>query len=109
RVSMVNLVDSENARKLCYEGFPLTLKCVSSPARPVPSIQWFLQASNATDATIFIANITEMNKTNNDLLHVKESEITILPKRGQTYTIHCAGNIDDQEAVNSTIVDIDIL
>ncbi|KAL3887395.1 hypothetical protein ACJMK2_027337, partial [Sinanodonta woodiana] len=80
------------------------MKCTSSPARPVPSIKWFLQASDGTNASTFIANITEMNKTNTDGLHVTESEITIILKRGQTYSIYCAGNIDGQQAVNSANV-----
>ncbi|KAL3887373.1 hypothetical protein ACJMK2_027315, partial [Sinanodonta woodiana] len=109
QVSKVILVDSESGTKVCYEGFPQTLKCVSSPARPVPIIQWFPQTNNATNAGTLITNITEMNTTNNDGLIVKESEITIIPKRDQIYSIHCAGNIDGQPAVNSTIVDIDVL
>ncbi|KAL3887407.1 hypothetical protein ACJMK2_027349, partial [Sinanodonta woodiana] len=96
-----NLLDSKRRTKVCYEGFPQTMKCTSSPARPVPSIQWFLQASDGTNTSTFIANITEMNKTNTDGLYVKESELTIIPKRDQTFAIYCAGNIDGQPAVNS--------
>ncbi|KAL3887393.1 hypothetical protein ACJMK2_027335, partial [Sinanodonta woodiana] len=108
-VDKVNLLESKSRTNVCYEGFPQTMKCTSSPARPVPSIKWFIQASDGTNASTFIANITEMNKTNTDGLHVKESEITIIPERDQTYSIYCAGNIDGQQAVNSTIVDIDVL
>ncbi|KAL3887381.1 hypothetical protein ACJMK2_027323, partial [Sinanodonta woodiana] len=108
-VGKVNLLESKSRTKVCYEGVPQTMKCTSSPARPVPSIKWFLQASNATNATTFIANITEMNKTNNDGLHVTESEITIILKRDQTYSIYCAGNIGGQQAVNSAIIDLYVL
>ncbi|KAL3887379.1 hypothetical protein ACJMK2_027321, partial [Sinanodonta woodiana] len=108
-VSKFNLLDSKRRTKVCYEGFPQTMKCTSSPARPVPSIQWFLLANDGTNASTFIANITEMNKTNTDGLYVKESELTIIPKRNQTFAIYCAGNIDGQPAVNSANIHLYVL
>ncbi|KAL3887439.1 hypothetical protein ACJMK2_027381 [Sinanodonta woodiana] len=103
-VSKVHLLDSESGRKEWYEGFSQTLECITSPARPVPSIQWFPRTSSITNA-----NITEINKTYDNGLHVIESKITIIPKRDLINTIFCSGNIDGQQAVHSTIVRIDVL
>ncbi|KAL3887414.1 hypothetical protein ACJMK2_027356, partial [Sinanodonta woodiana] len=103
-VGNVTLVDSESGTQIWYEGCPQKLKCVTSPARPVPIIQWFPEPNNATNA-----NITNKNITNTNGLVVTESEITIIPKRDQIYSIYCAGNIEGQQAVNSTIVEIYVL
>ncbi|KAK3590650.1 hypothetical protein CHS0354_013684 [Potamilus streckersoni] len=109
-VSNVNILDSENGTNVFYEGFPQTLKCVSSRSRPVPIIRWFLRTNNAFNSmTCITNNITERNTSDINGLHVTESEITLIPKRDQIYKIFCVGNIYGQQAVESKLVEIDVL
>ncbi|KAL3887458.1 hypothetical protein ACJMK2_027399, partial [Sinanodonta woodiana] len=92
KVLTVTLEDSTGGIKVFNEGYPQTLKCNTSPSRPVPIIRWLLGNKIMTD------NITSISMTDGDEMYVLNSEITlVLMRNSSNQKIQCEGFISGQE------------
>ncbi|KAL3887455.1 hypothetical protein ACJMK2_027396, partial [Sinanodonta woodiana] len=100
----VTLESSTGGNMVFNEGYPQTLKCITSPSRPVPIIRWLLGNKVMTD------NITSISMTDGDELYVLRSEITlVLMRNSSNQKIRCEGFISGQETFPvSTEVAVDV-
>ncbi|KAL3887431.1 hypothetical protein ACJMK2_027373 [Sinanodonta woodiana] len=100
----VTLEGPAGGTKVFNEGYPQTLKCNTSPSRPVPVIRWLLGNKAMTD------NITSISMTGGDELYVLNSEITlVLMRNSSNQKIRCEGFISGQETSPvSTEVIVDV-
>ncbi|KAL3887473.1 hypothetical protein ACJMK2_027414, partial [Sinanodonta woodiana] len=89
----VTLEGSTGGTNVFNEGYPQTLKCSTSPSRPVPVIRWLLGNKVMTN------NITSISMTDGEELYVLKSEITlVLMRNSSNQKIRCEGFISGQEA-----------
>ncbi|KAL3887546.1 hypothetical protein ACJMK2_027485 [Sinanodonta woodiana] len=107
-VSNVTFWDSSSGTMVFYEGYPKTLRCISSPSRPVSSITWWIESQSGT--TLLTNNITDTEEPAIDGLHKQISEIALtLMKDSRNKKIFCNGSIDDQQtAAISPKVNVDV-
>ncbi|KAL3887479.1 hypothetical protein ACJMK2_027420, partial [Sinanodonta woodiana] len=101
QVLTVTMEGSTGGTKVFNEGYPQTLKCSTSPSRPVPIIRWLLGNKAMTD------NITSISMTDGEDLYVLKSEITlVLMRNSSNQKIRCEGFISGQEtsAVSTEVV-----
>ncbi|KAL3887601.1 hypothetical protein ACJMK2_027538, partial [Sinanodonta woodiana] len=92
KVLTVTLEGSTGGTKVFNEGYPQTVKCSTSPSRPVPVIRWLLGNKAMTD------NITSISMIDGNGLYVLNSEITlVLMRNSSNQKIRCEGFISGQE------------
>ncbi|KAL3857102.1 hypothetical protein ACJMK2_011798 [Sinanodonta woodiana] len=107
-VSNVTFLDSSSGTMVFYEGYPKTLKCISSPSRPVASITWWIESQSGS--VVLTNNINNTEEPDNDGLHKRISEITLtLMKDSRNKKIFCNGSNDGQQpSAVSPQVNVDV-